>query len=109
LIPLEELYRACEIAREMLRGVGGRAGDRDGRSPGEPGRSSGPIERSDYPLPPPGPTALDHLQEAGVATVGVGQDQRHLRRAGHRAVDPHRNNAEGAATGGRLLREERTG
>ncbi|MFW5869171.1 MAG: alkaline phosphatase family protein, partial [Armatimonadota bacterium] len=40
---------------------------------GEPGDLKRTDERHDYPLPPPGPTALDHLQNANVPTVGVGK------------------------------------
>jgi phosphopentomutase len=72
-VPLEELYRACELAREMLAGP--HAVSRVIARPftGRPGdwrRSAG---RRDWSVPPPGPTLLDRLAEAGVPRVGVGK------------------------------------
>ena len=73
VIPLEGLYTACEIAREMLQGPYGVGRVIARPFVGEPGALQRTDERRDYPLPPPGPTALDHLQEAGVQTIGVGK------------------------------------
>jgi phosphopentomutase len=72
-VPLGELYRACELAREMLAGP--HAVSRVIARPftGRPGdwrRSAG---RRDWSVPPPGPTLLDRLAEAGVPRVGVGK------------------------------------
>ena len=42
---------------------------------GEPGAFVRSPERRDFSVPPPGPTVLDRLQEAGVAVLGVGKIQ----------------------------------
>jgi phosphopentomutase len=73
VIPLDELYRACEIAREMLRPpkdvsrVIARPFD------GEPGRYQRTANRRDYSLAPPEETLLDALAHAGIARAGIGK------------------------------------
>lgn len=105
VIPLDELYRACEVAREMLRGEWEVARVIARPFVGEAGSLTRTEDRRDYPLPPPGPTALDHLQDAGVRTVGVGKIEdifagRGIGRSFHTG-----NNADGARAVERLLRE----
>jgi phosphopentomutase len=73
VIPLEELYRICRIARDMLDGA-----DRVARViarpfVGRPGSFKRTGNRRDYAVPPPGRTLLDHLKAAGLATIGVGK------------------------------------
>jgi phosphopentomutase len=72
-IPLKELYRACEIAREML--VGEHAVSRVIARPfsgtvGDYGRTA---NRRDFSLEPVGTTLLDTLAEAGIPRVGIGK------------------------------------
>ena len=73
LVPVEELYRYCEIARELLQGEHsvGRVIARP--FVGEAGNFSRTPRRHDYSLLPPKTTMLDVLQEAGYATRGVGK------------------------------------
>ena len=73
LVPVEELYRYCEIARELLQGEHsvGRVIARP--FAGEAGNFSRTPRRHDYSLLPPKTTMLDVLQEAGYATRGVGK------------------------------------
>jgi len=73
VIPLEELYRMCRVAREMLDGP-----DRVGRViarpfAGKPGNFQRTANRKDFAIPPPGRTLLDHLKDAGYATIGIGK------------------------------------
>ncbi len=72
VVPVEELWRACEIARGML--VGEHCVARVIARPfvGEPGSLRRPRRRRAFALPPPAPTALDLLQDAGVPTRAVG-------------------------------------
>jgi phosphopentomutase len=74
VIPLAELYRMCEIARELLRGPHevGRVIARPftGR-PGAFQRDS--AARHDYAVPPPPGMLLDRLAEAGVPVWSVGK------------------------------------
>lgn len=109
VIPLEELHDACETAREMLHGEWEVARVIARPFVGEAGSLTRTDERHDYPLPPPGPTALDHLQEAGVNTVGVGKIEdifagRGIGRSYHSG-----SNAEGAALVLRLLEDGQEG
>jgi phosphopentomutase len=105
VIPLSELYAACEAAREMLNGEWEVARVIARPFTGEPGALERTDERRDYPLPPPGPTALDHLAEVGVATVGVGKIDDIFAGQGIARSIHTGTNEEGAATVRRLLRE----
>ncbi|MEX0983473.1 MAG: phosphopentomutase [Actinomycetota bacterium] len=73
VVPLETLYAWCEVARALLRGehAVGRVIARPFE--GEPGAFLRRPERRDFSLPPPGPTILDALHEAGVQVMGVGK------------------------------------
>jgi phosphopentomutase len=71
-VPLEELYRACMIAREILEPH--RVARVIARPfLGEPGAFKRTYNRKDFSMAPPGDTLLDSLQSAGVETVGVGK------------------------------------
>jgi phosphopentomutase len=73
VIPVEELYRICQIAREML--VGEHAVGRVIARPfvGEPGNFTRTERRKDFSLLPPEPTLLDRLVAAGRPVMGVGK------------------------------------
>lgn len=73
VVPVEELYRYCEIARQMLQGEHsvGRVIARP--FAGESGNYVRTPRRHDFSLVPPGKTMLDLLMEAGYATIGVGK------------------------------------
>ena len=72
LVSREELYRYCEIARELLQGEHGVgrviARPFDGEYPYK--RTSG---RHDFSLTPPSVTVPDLLKEAGFDTISVGK------------------------------------
>lgn len=73
VVPLEELYRDCEIAREILVGEHGV-----GRVIARPFVGSYPdykrtSNRHDFSLLPPRDTMLDHLKQAGKEVIGVGK------------------------------------
>lgn len=73
VIPPEELYRYCRLARQLLTGkhAVGRVIARPFR--GEPGAFFRTPRRRDFALPPPRPTLLDRLQEAGKEVIGIGK------------------------------------
>jgi phosphopentomutase len=73
VVPLEQLYAWCELARELLTGehAVGRVVARP--FDGEPGSFARTKERRDYALPPPGRTVLEAVQKGGVRTLGVGK------------------------------------
>ncbi len=73
VIPLEELYRICAVARRILDGE-----DRVARViarpfVGAPGGFKRTGNRKDFAVPPPDKTLLDFLKEAGLAVVSVGK------------------------------------
>lgn len=73
VVPIEELYRYCEIARELLQGEHGVGRVIARPFVGEVGNFSRTPRRHDYSLIPPKTTMLDVLKEAGYATRGVGK------------------------------------
>lgn len=72
-ITLEELYRACEIARAQL--VAPHDVSRVIARPfvGSPGAWQRTAHRRDFSIQPPGTTLLDALSEAGIPRAGVGK------------------------------------
>ncbi len=73
VVPVEELYRICKIAREILAGP-----DCVGRVIARPftghhSRFTRTDNRRDFAVPPPERTLLDFLQQSGVAVIGVGK------------------------------------
>lgn len=73
VVPLEELYRGCEVARAMLQGRHGVSRVIARPFVGEPGNWVRTPNRRDYSLPPPADTLLDLLAELDVPRVGVGK------------------------------------
>lgn len=73
VIPLPELYRICETARDLLRGEHevGRVIARP--FIGAPGAFVRTANRHDYAVPPPAGMLLDALAERGVPVTGVGK------------------------------------
>jgi phosphopentomutase len=73
LIPLDELYRACEVARVML--VPPHDVSRVIARPfaGAPGSYQRTANRRDYSLVPPSETLLDALAKAGIDRAGIGK------------------------------------
>lgn len=73
IVPIEELYRYCEMAREMLVGEHGVGRVIARPFIGEEGNFTRTSRRHDYSLTPPAPTMMDALIEGGFATYGVGK------------------------------------
>lgn len=73
IISVDELYKMCEIAREML--VGDRLIGRVIARPfvGKEGEFKRTSNRKDYAIDPPGKTMLDYLKENGKDVVSVGK------------------------------------
>ena len=71
-MPIEELYRDCEIAREICRGKYGV-----GRIIARPFEGEYPYKRTsrrhDFALEPPHKTTLDLLKDAGLDVIAVGK------------------------------------
>lgn len=73
IIPIDELYKMCEIARNML--VGDRLIGRVIARPfiGEHGKFKRTSNRKDYSIDPPGKTMLDYLKENGKDVISIGK------------------------------------
>jgi phosphopentomutase len=92
VVPLAELYRACELAYAIAgEGLGvGRVIARP--FVGRPGAFRRTANRRDYALPPPGETLLDLLKSAALPVVAIGKIEdlfagRGVTRAVHTASD----------------------
>lgn len=74
IIPLEELYHMCRIAREQVC-VGKHAVGRIIARPfiGVPGNFTRTTNRHDYSLEPGGITVLDSLKKEGFTVIGIGK------------------------------------
>ena len=72
-IPLDELYRACRIARDVL--VGEHVVSRVIARPfaGNPGAYARTPARRDFSIAPVGETLLDRLAAVGIPRVGIGK------------------------------------
>ncbi len=97
IVPIDELYRYCEIARELLKGRHGV-----GRVIARPFEGEHPFKRTprrhDYSLLPPEPTMLDVIKNNGLDVISVGKISDIF--AGQGVTEGHRtgNNDEGMAT-----------
>jgi len=104
-IPLDELYRACEIAREILTGkhAVGRVIARP--FTGEPGNYVRTPDRHDWSVKPKQPNYLTLVREAGSKVHGVGKIRDIF--AGYDIDESHptKSNVEGITQTERLLRE----
>jgi phosphopentomutase len=96
IIPLTELYAACEIARRLtLEGpyTVGRVIARP--YTGLPGSFKRTSNRHDYAIKPPAPTALNSLQDAGLDSIGVGKIGDIFSMEGITATYPTKSNNDG--------------
>ena len=73
VVPLDELYNYCKIAREVLRGEHGVGRVIARPFKGESGNYMRTSNRHDYSLEPPMKTMLDALQVTGLSTIAVGK------------------------------------
>jgi phosphopentomutase len=97
VIPLWELYKMCETAREILRGSHevGRVIARP--FVGSPGHFARTPNRHDYAVPPPKGMLLDRLEERGVFIYSVGKIFDVFLGRGIKESEKTKNNAEGMA------------
>lgn len=74
VIPLEELYRDCEIARKLTLDDKWKVGRIIARPYiGTPGEFTRTGNRKDYALDPAGDTVLDNLKNNGYDVIGIGK------------------------------------
>ena len=105
VVPLEELYAACKIARRLLDPL------HVGRVIARPFQGTeGSFERlqaarHDYSVPPKGPTLLDHVVAAGREVIGIGKIHDIFVGQGVTRSLPTGSNAEGLEMTLRMVRE----
>ena len=73
IIPVDELYRMCRIAREILRGEHEVSRIIARPFVGSPGNWTRTANRHDFSIAPPEPTVMDFLKDAGMMVYGVGK------------------------------------
>ncbi len=73
IVPVEQLYEYCKIAREMLQGEHGVGRVIARPFIGESGNYTRTAKRHDYSLLPPKDTMLDQLSKAGKDVIAVGK------------------------------------
>lgn len=74
IVPLEELYKICEIARELTLDEKYMVGRIIARPfIGEPGNFKRTANRHDYALKPFGRTVMNELKDAGLDVIAIGK------------------------------------
>ncbi|MBI4315772.1 MAG: phosphopentomutase [Chloroflexi bacterium] len=109
VIPLEELYRFCETAREML--TGDLAVGRVIARPfiGAPGSFTRTEHRRDFSLAPQGDTILDKVKAAGLMVAGVGKIEDIFAHRGLTDVNHTGNNEAGVTATVDFIRTRKPG
>jgi phosphopentomutase len=105
VVPLQELYEACAVARELLAGKHnvGRVIARP--FTGEPGAFERSQNRRDFSLEPRRPNYLTLVHEAGAKVIGIGKVGGLFAGCDIDESIPTKSNAEGIAQAERLLAE----
>jgi phosphopentomutase len=105
VVPVEELYRYCEIARGILTGK-----HAVGRVIARPFTGDYPYTRTprrhDFSVSPPKDTMLDLLKTAGYQTIGVGKIGDIFAGKGVTESHPTKSNADGMQTALALQKRE---
>jgi phosphopentomutase len=73
VVPIDELYRYCEIARRILQDEHAVARVIARPFIGKQGDYTRTSNRRDYSLSPPKATVLDHIKEANLDVIGIGK------------------------------------
>jgi phosphopentomutase len=109
VIPVDELYRICRIARGILQGEH-RVGRVIARPfAGAPGAFRRTERRHDFAVEPPRPMLLDLLAEAGMEVAGVGKIADIFLNRGISRSLPGRNNREALESTVVALAEKQSG
>lgn len=110
IIPLEELYRACEIARRLTLEPEHSVGRIIARPfVGEPGAFKRTPNRHDYAVSPPEPTVLNALKNADKDVISVGKINDIFSGEGITASYPTKSNRHGIDETIRLMGESFNG
>jgi len=95
IVPVDELYRYCKIAREIMTGEHGVSRVIARPFDGEPGEFYRTEERHDFSLTPPSKTGLDILRDAGREVISIGKINDLFAGSGITQSHPTKSNADG--------------
>lgn len=96
IIPLEELYKACKIARKLTLAPEHSVGRVIARPyVGQPGSFKRTPNRHDYAVKPPEPTVMNSLQTSGYDVIAVGKINDIFDGEGVTAAYPSKSNEHG--------------
>jgi phosphopentomutase len=98
VIPLEELYRICRVARGILQGEHRVARVIARPFTGEPGQLKRTPNRKDFSVSPGQETVLDRLKKAGLTVSGIGKIEDIFNGLGLTVSDHAHNNSETIAS-----------
>ncbi len=109
IVPLEELYRICRIAREMLQGENmvGRVIARP--FVGQPGSFSRTSNRRDFSAEPTSDTILDKLQQKGLDVIAVGKIEDIFSGRGITQAEHTKNNTHGVDVTLKYMKQQNKG
>lgn len=97
VVPVEQLYEYCHMARKLLKGKHGVGRVIARPFLGQPGSFVRTSNRHDFSLEPPGNTMCDYLMAAGKETIGIGKISDIFAGKGIRTCIRTKNNQEGIA------------
>ncbi len=109
IVPIEELYRYCEIAREMLQGEHGVGRVIARPFVGEDPNYSRTSNRHDYSLIPAKETVLDLAKKQGLDVIGVGKIYDIFAGSGITATHKSKDNNDGMNITDKLVAEDFSG
>ena len=95
VIPLDEQYKICQVARELLMGDDTVARIICRPFTGENGQYYRTENRKDFAIDPPDETVLDLLKDNGKDVIGVRKIEDIFNRKGITKIDHTKNNKEG--------------
>ena len=109
IVPPEQLYEYCRIARRLLQGKHGVGRVIARPFVGEPGSFVRTSNRHDFSLEPPTRTLLDEVRAAGLASIGIGKIHDIFAGQGLTEHVYNKSNADGMAHALRYAEEDFTG
>ncbi len=109
IVPPEQLYEYCRIARKLLQGKHGVGRVIARPFVGQPGSFKRTANRHDFSLEPPKPTLLDAVKAAGLASIGVGKIHDIFAGQGLTEHVYNKSNADGMAHTDRFAAQDFTG
>ncbi len=106
IVPPEQLYEYCRIARKILQGKHGVGRVIARPFIGTPGAFKRTANRHDFSLEPPRATLLDEVKNAGLASIGVGKIHDIFAGIGLTEHVYNKSNADGMAHADRYAQED---